>query len=215
MNYSKSNTKDAKKNAPPIEKKNYGTTVKKESVSDKLFKRIVKTDMETFKNHMIDNVIIPKCIQLVRDTIVNSVDMFFYGKTNISKTGGTGGYFAYNSCSTPYGGSRYSTAPTPTQSSTQYSSQRTAARGMEGIMNVVFPSRDKACEYINDLRMRCAECSGISLLEAECMIEGLTANFTDDRFGWKDPNLFTEDLVTACPDGFCVNLPKMLEFTNR
>lgn len=214
MNYSKNagktTTPPSSKEKPPIVPKNYGTTVKKQSVTDRLVKRIVKTDFETWKNHMIDNVIIPKAITLVRDTIVNSVDMFFYGKTIPNKSGyNGGGYFAYNSVSTPYGGSKNDNFIPAGNSQT-----RTAAHGYETIVNTVFSSREKAVEFVYDVRARCEQCNGITLLEVLCMMEK-PGNFTDDRFGWKNAEDFTESIVYATAGGFAVNMPKMLEFTNR
>ena len=214
MDYTKTNpssqAKEHAKDKPPIEKKDYGaTTMKKQSVTDRLIKRIVKTDFNTWKNHMIDNVIIPKAINLVRDTVVNSVDMFFYGKTTPNKQNGNGAYFAYNNVSSQYNGSRFDSFIPQTTSAT-----RTAANGYETILNTIFESREKACEFVDDVRNRILACNGITLLEVLAMMQR-PYNYTDDRFGWKNANDFNETIVYATGGGFAVNMPKMLEFASR
>lgn len=213
MNYSKNagktTTPPVKEGKTPVEAKDYGTTIKKQTVTDRLIKRIVKTDFDTWKNHMIDNVIIPKTIALVRDSIVNSIDMFFYGKTVPNKTGSSNGYFSYSSCSTP-AGSRFDNygANTPN------TSMRTAANGYQSILDTIFESREKAVEFVYDVRNRCETFNGVTLLEVLCMMQR-PGNFTDDRFGWKNFQEFDESLVYATAGGFAVNMPKMLEFSNR
>lgn len=205
-NYNNKNAQAKREERDPVKKVNVDLKVRKESASEKLFKMVVQTDFPTWKDHMIKKVIIPKTVSLIRNTIVEGVDMFFYNKVMPSAGMQTNGSMVnYNGMFNNSQQNRFSNGPIKTTQSFE--------RGYDKINHLIFPDEGSAKEFLNDVRCRMMAYNGkVSLLEIEDMLKQPSEAIHYD-WGWTDVTQFDEltytGLIYAVPNGFCIKFPRL------
>lgn len=209
VNYGNGRSQNKMEDREPVKKIDVKLGVKKDTASEKLFKMVVQTDFNTWKDHMIKKVIIPKAVSLVRNTIVEGVDMFFYNKVMPSAGAGFGNNTVnYNSCYNYNNqNNRFSNGPINNGTSQKFE------RGFDRLNHLVFPTEDSAKSFLNDVRARMMQYNNkVSLLEIEDMLQQPSDAVHYD-WGWTNVTDFDEtynsNLIYAVPNGWCIKFPRL------
>lgn len=191
----------------PVKPLNIKTTIRKDSATEKLCKRFFQNDINTVKETIIKQVIVPRVKMLIRDGLVNTIDMLLIGKINTNGLRpGQGNlmFTNYTGMYNFYGNSNNNNQP----GQSRFSNLDKGQSQYDKLTHVVFSSSDEAMLYINDLKARIASYGQVSLLEASDILQ-LSSDYTTDRWGWK--SLSEADCYPYPVDcGWCVKLPRVI-----
>lgn len=169
----------------------------KKSPAKKFFENFISDDINSIKEHLVNDIVIPAVKDTIVDTIENFTSMLFYG-TDSKRVRGrrSGGYSErtnYNVIS--YKGRSEDRDYTPRM------------RSMIDIDDVIFNSRAEALDVLSALRDDLDKYGMVSVMNFKEMI-GLKTNFTEDKYGWYD---LSACKVTNYKGGWIITLPKAKE----
>ena len=187
-------------NSHESKKKNLSTTVtgakiKKKSDIAKFADVFITEDINSVKNYVIVDVLVPAIKKAISDIVTNGIDMILYGESgNPSHT--------KNSIS-----SKISYTPYYKMSSSSQKEQPSASRPktVYDYDDVLFPSKGAAEKFLLDMDAVIREYGLISLADYYDMAH-VTSQHTTNKYGWTD---LREAKVVGNPrTGYTIKFPK-------
>lgn len=182
-----------------VEKVISGHVVKrKKSLGKKFFETFIGEDIDTVSSYIIHDVLVPAAKSTISDMVQSGIEMLLFGEKKGSRTRRDGGrsYVSYNSYSSSY-------RRDDRRDDRRDVSSRNRAR--HNFDEIVLDSRGEAEEVLSclvDLVIDYGEATVADLYD----LVGVTGNFTDNKYGWRD---LSSASVSRVRDGYLLNLPKV------
>lgn len=155
----------------------------KRNVFQKVTEMILAEDMDSVKEYILMDVIVPS----VKKAIVDSVDMLVNGQVRSKGTTSKGSYVSYES--------RYGKSA---------DTARTVSRPGYRCDNVVVSTRGEAERILTDMEAALERFGVVSVADLYDMA-GITSSYTDNKYGWKS----MEDITTLrTSEGYIIKCPK-------
>ncbi len=157
---------------------------------NKFLKAFIKEDVDDVKDYIFDNVIVPSVIDLILNTVNNTLSMFFKGETSRRSydRGERENYRRY-----------YNDRREPDRG---YSSRRNRST----YSNVIFEDKDDALDKLEELDKMLEKYKAVSVLDLYDLLD-YPSEPTDDKYGWT--NLDSAKVVPVS-DGWMLKLPRPL-----
>lgn len=171
-------------------------STKKKSVGRRFLDTFISEDAKSIKDYLLGDVLIPALKETIVDSIVNSVNMMFYGTTNRRTGGGAnrlGGspQFSYNKC--------YTSGNKP--------QQRVGHQSSMSFDDIIFDSRGDAEECLNTIIDIVSDYGAASVADLYSAAD-LAYPYTYNRYGWTD---LYGARVRRNGSGFSIDLPKPID----
>lgn len=199
-------TKDGEEPSEPktetrkVEKVTTGrVTKRKKGLGRKIIESFVGDESKSVGDYILHDVLIPATKDTIADMIKGTIEMMFWGEKRGRYTSRDGGrsrvnYTPYNSLNNrdrDRGGRR------------EMSREGRARHDFE---ELVFASRGEAEEVLS-LLFELTEKYGMATVADFYDLAGITADFTDDKYGWDD---LRNASVSRVRDGYLINLPRTI-----
>lgn len=174
-----------------------GVKQKKKSLGKKFVETFVGEDIDSVGQYMIYDVLLPAARATVVEMVQGGIEVLLFGERKGSKTvrSGNRSYVSYNN----YAGRKEEKK----EDRRDYSSRN---RSRHEFDDIVLTERGEAEEVISNL-LDLIEDYGEATISDLYQLVGISGNFTDDKYGWK--NLSTA-YVNRVRDGYALNLPKAI-----
>lgn len=186
---SKSKEKEAEKPEKKIEKVVSGEVkAKKKSVLQRIFGAFVQEDVQSAKDIVSADVIVPAVRKAVHDVITNGADILIYGETGKSKS---------NSSRTSY--QRYYDS----KNDRPASHVRTSTYEYD---DIIIDNRGEAEEVLSRMDEIVEIYGAVSVADFYDLV-GITGRHTDNKYGWSD---LRSASVMRVRDGYVIRLPRAL-----
>lgn len=175
-----------------------GAYKKKPKLSERLLDTILGDDMMTIPDRIVEDILWPRIVDLGYDMVIAAVSMAF-GREPRGGYRRSGGSSSRDRDRYEEDYSRYSDRPS--------SSSRRPKRPSYEYQEIEFRSRDGALDAMDYIIWYCEkydQCPVAILYEKA----GLSASWTDHKYGWKDLSMLSEDDVLPGDDGgWVIDLP--------
>ena len=181
------------KPADPKKKKIQQITTAKtreQRLSRKLRDSFIPEDIQDVKTYLIFDTIIPH----VKDTILDLINMAFYGETYGGRRGGRRGY-----------STNERTSYAAYYKSDKDRDRRERARRSTDIPEIIVDSRAEGLDVIEEMTNLLEEYGQVSVADLN-EICNITGEFTDEKFGWY--NLGNARVKRVGPSEYLIDLPK-------
>lgn len=191
--------KEEQKNAAPVEKR-VQTVVKspaktKKNEIRKFADIFISEDVNSVKNYIFMDVLVPAVKKAIYDIVTNGIDMFLYGGSGKSKSSSSGAKVSYRN----------------------YYDQKNTNSGYRGSENtnhntgfdyddIVFNDRGEAEAALQQMQDAIVRYGFVTVADLYDMA-GLTAPYTSQKYGWMSVNNVS---VVRVRDGCILKLPKAL-----
>lgn len=179
---------------------------KKKSLSEKFADLFIAEHLNDIGKYIVSDVVIPT----IKDIIVNSIEMMFYGRSNDMSNRPRRSYYDYQSpyrksYSTSYNSSyrRYGGYPPDNNIDEPYLEEPTQTK--VDYQNVVLSNPEWARDIISELRARIEEYGSATIADLYDLL-GMTSSYTDNNWGWDNPN---ELRYRRVKDGWWLDLPRV------
>ena len=173
-----SNGTPQKKNVPASRKPKKVSPVvkgavktKKKSEFSKIKEMFFAQDVGSIKNYVIMDVIVPAVKKAICDTIKDSVDMLFYGKTMPRRKGNNNGIVNFRD---------YASV---SRRSFDLPARRTSSSSVYEYDGIVFESRSDAEDVLDALSEILEQYDDVTVADL-FQLAGQTPNSTDSDYGW-------------------------------
>lgn len=201
-----SNSHKAKKEPEDNEKKvkkiTKGTVVtKKKSLSKRMMSMLVGDDVSSVSSYIIYDVIIPSAKSTISDIVSGGIEMLLFGDTRGSRTtrNRDKSYVSYNNY--------YNKDHRGAGGSGRLPASRdisTRSRSSHNFDDIILGARGEAEEVLSHL-VDLTEDYGMATVADLYDLVGITANFTDNKYGWDSLGSAS---VSRVREGYLINLPK-------
>lgn len=177
----------------PVEKVVTGNVIRrKRGFAAKIFGDVVAEDSTTIVEYLITDVLIPAFKNLVVDVVTQGVERTFYGD---SKSRSSSTKPAYTSYATRFDQGRSTTGQSPVISR--------HARATHNFADVILSSKVEAESVLESLGELIERYSVATVADFYSLV-GITADFTDNKFGWTDLRAARVQMIRG---GWIVRLP--------
>lgn len=194
MNDFKSNSHKSKsiENKPKIERVVSGKVqVKKKNELQKMADIFISEDVDSVKNYIFIDVLVPAIKKAVSDIVTNGIDMLLYGETGRTKKSTTSSKVSYTN---------YNVRPNERQT------QPNNRRGSYGYEDVIIDNKCEAEEVLNTMDDIIDNYGIVSVADFNELV-GVSGKFTDNNYGWSDLKTAT---VIRVRDGWVIKLPRAI-----
>lgn len=162
------------------------------------FKRLkdnfVEEDGSTVKQYIIFDVIIPGIKNIVADSLINTINMIFFGegkpKSNVIRNGKKSSIIHYDK-------------PSYRQESSARRMLSSKARSRHDFKEIVMESRGEAEEVLSQLVDLIVDYEEATVQDFYSLV-GITSNSIDPKWGWKDLSMAC---VKRVRDGYIIDMP--------
>lgn len=182
-----SNSKKSKEMPKPIPVVTEQVTTRKKGVGSRLADIFLPTDINTLRNSIISDVIVPA----VRDTIISAVSTAFGG-----------GSYRSQAYSQPTSRFAYNQVSKPVSTGTTY--QSNVSRKTYEFDNLVFPSRGSAEAVLDEMLQRVATYDLVRVSDY-FELANISCDYTAQGYGWSD---LSTARVIKIPGGWTISLPR-------
>lgn len=185
-------SKEEKKEREPREKVVKGTvSVKKKSGFSKFFSDFLNGDMQSVKEYLIEEVLLPSVKSTLSDAISNGADMLLYGESRGSRNrySSSGPKVSYNSIYNK----------DPRNKVTKLEDRKSRA----SVDDIILESRAEAEEVISQLRDIIDDYGLASVADLYDLV-GIETSYTDNKYGWYELNAG----ITRVREGYLVKVGK-------
>lgn len=173
---------------PKVEKVVRGTVkTKKKSELRKLADAFISEDAKSVKSYIILDVLIPAAKKVISDIVTNSIDMFLWGESGVSKRRSSSSRISYRD----YYDSSRRIEESPRRSVYTYD-------------DIVFDDRGEAEEVLTRMD-ELIDAYGVVSVADMFDLAGITAQYTDNNYGWNSIRSATVDRVR---DGYILRMPQ-------
>lgn len=181
-----------------FEKVTTGKVVAKEKNDiQKIADAFIAEDLKTVWGHVLSDVLIPGVKTVLADIVWKSINMALFGEDRPRPTTGTN--YA-NPSRVSYNG----------YSANRNNQPRNMAPVQRSYQDILFASRGDADEVLHQMAGALADYGQVSVGDL-CDLAGITANYTDNKYGWYD---LRGAYVRAVAGGYVIDLPRPVAFTN-
>lgn len=183
-----------------VEKVIKGSVVKrKKSASKKVFESFVGEDVDTVMSYIVHDVLIPAAKNTITDMVQGGIEMLLFGERQGSRTrrDGNKSYVNYGS----YSGSKRDSGRNDRR---DVSRQNRARHNFDEICLDSRSEAEEVLSHLVDLVIDYGEATVADLYD----LVGITGNFTDNKYGWKDLSSASVS-VSRVRDGYIINLPRV------
>lgn len=179
------------------EKKSYETVphvrVRKQNLVRRLGRALIEDNIEVAREKALDDIVVPGIKSLIFDGLVAMLNVVLFGDRGYSYRG------------------TYSQRKDRTSYRDYYDKRESNRRDRQAVSStslypddIVVATREKAEEALSDLDDIIYERGRASLAEFYDLLE-VTANWTDNRYGWTD---ISNASIRPVRDGFMIMMPK-------
>lgn len=198
-NYKPNSHKSKEDQDAPIKKteKVISGTAKKRKKSEirKFTDVFISEDVDSVKNYILVDVLVPAVKKAISDIVTNGIDMLLYGESKHSNAGTTASKVSYRSYYDKKSGddrlARYST--THTRVGYDYD-------------NIILDTRGEAENVLSRMDELVSTYGMVSVADMYDLV-GITGNYTDNKYGWTD---IRNASVVRVRDGYVIKMPKVL-----
>lgn len=183
--------KDALAEKPKVEKiVTGGVKTKKKSELSKVKDVFIAEDIDTIKNYIIMDVLVPAFKKAVSDIVRNGIDMLLYGEVGSEKRSSTASKVSYRSYYERNNDRSSGSRVKPTY----------------GYDDIVLESRGEAEEVLDKLEELIETFKIASVADLYDLV-GVSCDYTANNYGWT--NLRSASVVRV-RDGYLLKLPKAM-----
>jgi len=185
--------KEEKEEPKKVNKIVSGSVVqRKKSLGKRMVETFVGEDIVNVKSYVIHDVLIPAAKNALTDMVQGGIEMLLFGgkKSDRSKRDKGRSYVSYNNYSKQ--------EPRRDQSNRN--------RASHNFDDIVLDSRGDAEEVLSNLVMLIEDYGQATVGDLYDLV-GITSNFTDNKYGWKNLN---SSYVERVRDGYLINLPRTI-----
>ena len=185
-----------KKPEKKFEKVTTGKVVTKEKNDiQKVASMFIAEDLKTVRDHIIKDVAVPKLQDFFADLMIATINMIFHGDDRPRNN--------YNNYAQP------SRVSYNRYSSNQNNQQRPIVAQIN-YQDVIFSSRGDAEEVRSQMLDAVTTYGSVSVADFYDLV-GMTANYTDNKYGWYD---FNNSYVQPVSGGYIIRMPKPVALNN-
>lgn len=166
--------------------------VKKKSGASKLLNVFISEDASKVKEYIIGDVLIPAVKKAISDIVTNGIDMILYGGSGRSRSNIPGTRVSYTN---------YSSA-----SQSRFDSRNTVQRYNYSCDDVILNSRGEAEAVLTQMDDIIGRYGVVRVADMYELV-GITGNYTDNNYGWKD---IRSAQITRVRDGYMLKMPRPL-----
>lgn len=168
-------------------------TLKKKSGFQKFIEEFINVDMPAIKDYVIKDVVIPMTKRAISDTIMNTINMLFYGEQGRNKNNNS-----------PVSKISYrSFYDNPTSNSNLRSPANTSTYAYDEITLSTRGYAELVLQQMDDI----VAAYGFVRVADFYELVGVTGSYTDNNYGWT--NLRTAQVVQV-RDGYKIKLPRAM-----
>lgn len=169
---------------------------RKTPLSRRMSQNLIGGDVQSVWGYVIGDVLIPAARDMVADASSSFVERLLFGEAHRGgRSRSRGGHVAYNRYSAPSGGR-------PRDEPRREISRR--ARANHSFDEVILSTRVEATEVLDRLDDLIEKYDSVSVADLYGMCD-ISANYTDDRWGWTD---LRSAGISHVRNGYLLNLPK-------
>lgn len=176
------------------------TELQKKTSLSRMTGGVVSQDLKSVGSYLLSDVIVPSVRNIIRDLVVNGIDVLLYGKAGVSKRNPVTSKISYGGSSVSYSsyyGNRGSEEPVRAGSSSV---------GVD-YDNIVFETRGDAEAVKETMEDLLDQYGMVRVSDFYELAEIPTSNYTLNDYGWRS---LKGTQVIACRDGFILRLPKIV-----
>lgn len=194
-NYSKQEKKNVKRVTKGVAKK------QKKSLSKKFSETFLGEDIESVKEYLIFDVLIPKAKETISDFVSQGIDILLFGEKSgnrndkVKRSGGKS-YVSYSS---------YYEKP---ESKSRYS--RSTSRSRHSFDDILLETRGEADEVLGCL-VELVDRYGCATVADLYDLVGVTSEYTDNKWGWE---MLGDASIRRTRDGYLLELPRPMVLEN-
>ena len=167
---------------------------KKKSSGRKFIETFVAEDLNTIKDHVIQDKVKPAILEMIYDAVTDGLEISLFGLAGRKKRTTSGGYTAYGSYYKAGGESKLAQKAQPKPKKSAYDMTEIEFDFKEDAENVL----DQLCENIQEY----GDVSG----EVLCHLLGQSSSYTDRNYGWTDLSTARIDRVRG--GTYILSLPR-------
>lgn len=168
-------------------------TFKKKSGFQKFIEEFINVDMPAIKDYVVKDVVIPMTKRAISDTIMNTINMLFYGEQGRNKNNNS-----------PVSKISYrSFYDNPTSNSSLRSPANTSTYAYDEITLSTRGYAELVLQQMDDI----VAAYGFVRVADFYELVGVTGSYTDNNYGWT--NLRTAQVVQV-RDGYKIKLPRAM-----
>lgn len=167
---------------------------KKKSSGRKFIETFMAEDLNTIKDHVIQDKVKPAILEMIYDAVTDGLEISLFGLAGRKKRTTSGGYTAYGSYYKAGGGSKPAQKAQPKPKKSAYDMAEIEFDFKEDAENVL----DQLCENIQEY----GDVSG----EVLCHLLGQSSSYTDRKYGWTDLSTARIDRVRG--GTYILSLPR-------
>lgn len=169
--------------------------IKKKSLGRKVSDTFIKEDFGNVKSYIFTEVIVPSIIDLISETLHNTVDMMFHGEAFYRRRSSN----SYNNSRVNYN-SIFKNDP---RNNTQQQSYRSVV-GRNSIDDIILDSRADAEDILNAMMDALEDYKMVSVADLYDML-GKSTIFTQNNIGWFD---LSGARIERVREGYLLKLPR-------
>lgn len=149
----------------------------------------ISEDLRQVKSYILMDVLVPAVKKAISDIVTNGIDMILYGEAGRSKQGTPSSRVSYRS----YYDRRDERGPV-------------RIKNGYDLDNIMVDTRGEADDVISKTDDLMATYNIVSVADLYDLV-GITCNYTDNKYGWKD---IRNARVIPVRDGYMIKMPKPL-----
>ena len=167
---------------------------RKKSGVTKIANELISEDASRVKSHLLLEVLVPAVKKLIKDIVVDGIEMVLYGESGRSsgRRQGNAGYVSYNSYSDRRGSDRYGSE---TRTRTGYGYEDLSFEDKRDAENVLARMDEMMATY------------GVASVADLYDLAGVSHSYTDNKYGWT--NIRSAEIIRV-RDGWVIRMPKAL-----
>lgn len=188
---SKAPTNEPVEESKKVEKVVSGTVkTKKKGIGQKFADAFIPEDVESVKDHIWYEIMIPAGKKLIDDIVTNGISMLLYGESGRVKSNTKAGRVSYRD----YYEGKNTRRPT------------SSARTRYDYEDVILDTRYEA-QMVLDRMFEIVDEYGMVSLNDLYDLVGITGNYTDNKYGWTD---IRGAYVEHVRDGYMIKMPRIV-----
>jgi len=160
-------------------------------LSKKLRDSFIPDDIQDVKSYLIFDTIIPH----VKETVLDLINMAFYGESYGGRRNSRRGYYSTNE----------RTSYASYYKSDRDREKRDRSRKSNDIPEIIVESRADGMDVIEEMNNLIDEYDSVSVGDLN-QIVGVTGNYQDEKFGWYD--ISSAKVKRVGPDEYLIDLPR-------
>lgn len=165
---------------------------REQRLSKKLAESFVSEDVKDVKSYVIFDIIVPT----VKDTILDLINMAFYGESYGNRRTKNRGYYTNERVS-------YSSYYKSDRDRDRHDERRRSRRSTE-VPEIIVDTRVEAQDVLEEMNNLIDEYDSVTVADL-CQIVGITGQYTDEKFGWYD---LSSARIRRDRNGYLLDLPR-------